>query len=376
MEKVKLPAYVKAFFVLALIFMIIYTLIVGKSVLIPLLLSAYISMLLTPFCNWMERNKVPSVLSTLIALTGSLAAIVGIIYLIITQLSSFINDFEDVSGRINTYLIAIDEFVIEMLDIKTGISNGINQSMIVDFIQGNSKSISQFLIGTVGSLTSILLLPIFIFFLLLYRDRIMNFAVMLYAHKDPETVKNEIVKLRKVIQYYLSGVFKVMIILTILNTAALMIIGVNHAIFFGSLSAVLNIIPYVGPFIAATLPIIYATLTMDGLFYPLAIFIALITIQAIEGNILTPKIVGKTVNLNPLISIIALLVGASIWGAIGMILIIPTLAIISRMLELDPQTKPYAYLMGDKEKERLDIQFSQLLKKKKRAKKSDENEVK
>lgn len=366
MERIQIPAYIKAFFVIALIFIIIYTLIVGKSVLIPLVLSAYIAMLLTPFCNWMENHRIPRVLSTFIALISSLAILVGFIYLIITQLSGFVNDFEDVSGRINSYLITIDDFIADKFDIKTGISNGINQGMIIDFVQGNSKSISQFLLGTVGSLTSILLLPIFIFFLLLYRNRIMNFTVMLYAGKDPENVRQEVIKLRSVIQYYLSGVFKVMIILTILNTAVLMIIGVKHAIFFGSLSAVLNIIPYVGPFIAATLPIVYAILTMDGLFYPLAILVAFITIQTIEGNILTPKIVGKTVNLNPLISIIALLVGASIWGAIGMILVIPTLAIISRMLEMDPDTRPYAYLMGDDEKVPHEIHLPQLMKKRKK----------
>jgi predicted PurR-regulated permease PerM len=95
-------------------------------------------------------------------------------------------------------------------------------------------------------------------------------------------------------------------------------------------------------------------LTKDSLFYPLAVIVCYQVIQFIEGNILTPRIVGRNVNLNPFITILGLLVGASIWGVAGMILIIPVMALLRQIFEWNEGTKPFAILLGEeksKEKE-------------------------
>jgi predicted PurR-regulated permease PerM len=103
------------------------------------------------------------------------------------------------------------------------------------------------------------------------------------------------------------------------------------------------------------LPTIFAILTKDSLFYPIGVIIGFMIIQMIESNFLTPKIVGGTVNLNAFITLLGLLVGAAIWGVIGMILIIPTLAVLRKIFQLNESTKPYAFLLGEeKNKENLD----------------------
>src|SRR5690606_1101723 len=95
----------------------------------------------------------------------------------------------------------------------------------------------------------------------------------------------------------------------------------------------------------------YSFLTMDSLFYPLAILVCYQLIQLLEGNFLTPKIVGGNVNLNAFITFLGLLVGAAIWGVAGMVLVIPTMAILREIFELSESTKPCALLMGE-EKEK------------------------
>ena len=349
MENKLIPGYIKAVYVLLLIALIIFALIIGRSILQPLILSAFIAMLLTPFCNKMEKIKIPRVLSSLIALLTSIVFIAALIFFIVAQLSSFGDDFEDIGDKFNNYTMQLDSLVTEKTGFETGLDRGIDKEMILEVIQGNSENISNFLLGTAGSLTSIILLPVFIFFLLLYRDRIMTFILKLYQSHPEKDIKVKVISLRNVVQSYISGLFKVMVILAVLNSTALLIIGVDHAIFFGCLAAFLCIIPYIGPFLAALLPVIYSLLTMDGLFYPLAIIACFAVIQTVEGNVITPKIVGKNVNLNPLVTIIGLLVGASIWGPVGMILIIPTLAILSKIFKFSEETRPYAYLFGDEE---------------------------
>jgi predicted PurR-regulated permease PerM len=82
MNEIKLPGYLKALVVLLLIIVIIFILIIGRGLLIPLMLGGYIAMLMIPACNWMEEKKIPRVLSAVIALLTSIAAIIGIALLV------------------------------------------------------------------------------------------------------------------------------------------------------------------------------------------------------------------------------------------------------------------------------------------------------
>jgi predicted PurR-regulated permease PerM len=188
------------------------------------------------------------------------------------------------------------------------------------------------------------------FFFLLYRDHLVSVLIAIFRDADPAEVKSQLIRLRKVVLNYISGVGKVMVILAILNITAYSLIGVEHAIFFGVIGAILNIIPYVGPFIGALLPMSYALLTMDNLLSPLLILGAYQAIQLLEGNFLTPKIVGSQVNLNAFMTFLGLLLGASIWGVAGMILIIPILAILREIFDLSSSTKPFALLLGEEPK--------------------------
>ncbi|ERM82399.1 hypothetical protein P872_17960 [Rhodonellum psychrophilum GCM71 = DSM 17998] len=345
--KFKIPSYLKALAILTLIIIIVFILIIGRSILIPLFLAGFIAVLLTPVTEWLESKKFSRIISTFFALFSSLLLIVGFIAFVVTQVASFTKDLKDVGGKLNSNLRDVDDFLKSNFKLETGIGNGIDQEYIIDMLQSNSSSISEFVLGTLGSLAGVVLLPVFIFFFLLYRDHLTKFIVKIYAENDQENIRKEIKNLRRLVQNYIIGMVKVMAILAVMNTAVLLGLGIKHAIFFAVFAAVLNIIPYLGPFLGAILPTLYAFLTMDSLFYPIGVVVAFQIIQLIESNFLTPKIVGSNVNLNAFITFIGLLIGASIWGVIGMILIIPTLAVLRKIFELSESSKPYAFLLGE-----------------------------
>jgi predicted PurR-regulated permease PerM len=153
--------------------------------------------------------------------------------------------------------------------------------------------------------------------------------------------------LRKVIQHYIIGMLKVIAILAALNGTGLLLLGIKHAIFFAVFAAILNVVPYIGPLVGSIVPMTFALFTKDSLWYPLGVLICFTINQSIEGHFLTPKIVGSNVNINPLTSLLALILGGTIWGIVGMILFIPMTAILKKILELSPRTEAYAYLMGE-----------------------------
>jgi predicted PurR-regulated permease PerM len=354
-SNINLPPYLKALAVLSLIIVIIFILIIGKSLLIPLFLAGLISILLTPISDFIESKKLSRVSSTVISLVSGLIFILGLLSFIVFQIASFGRDLGNVREKLNTYLLQIDAFILESFQIETGIGSGIDKNNLIDWIQTHSSSLAEFIFGTIGSLSMVLLLPVFIFFFLLYRDHLTLFLAGLFPRHDNQKVKEEVLVLRKVVQSYIVGVLKVMVILAILNTAVLLGLGIKHAIFFGVFAAVLNIIPYLGPLVALTLPVVFAFLTKDGIFYPIAVIVGFQLIQMIEANFLTPKIVGGNVNLNAFATILGLLVGASIWGVVGMILIIPALAVLRKIFELTDATKPYALLLGEEQNNSDDI---------------------
>jgi predicted PurR-regulated permease PerM len=345
--RVRMPAYLKALSVMVFIIVLVFFLIVGKSLLVPLFMGGFFAILLTPLGMFLEKYRVPRILSSLVCLLVMIAMVIGLISFIINNIVNFTKDFDDVSGRLITAAEQIDQWMLENLGMNENLASKIEPEYMLTLLNENSSSISSFAFNSIGSLSGIILIPVFMFFFLLYRDHLARMMVMLYHDKDPELVNQRISNLRRVIQGYIVGVVKVMVILAILNIVAYSIIGVKHAIFFGVIGAILNIIPYVGPLIGVLLPITYTFLTMDSLFYPIAIFACYQGIQLIEGNFLTPKIVGGNVNLNAFITFLGLLVGASIWGIAGMILVIPTLAILREIFELCDETKPYAHLLGE-----------------------------
>src|SRR6185369_3265784 len=132
---------------------------------------------------------------------------------------------------------------------------------------------------------------------------------------------------KSLIQSYLSGLMIEMVIVAILNSIGLLIIGVDYAIVFGVIGAILNLIPYIGGIVAISLPMLMAFVTGT----PISAFFVLIAyliVQFIDNNYLVPVIVASKVKVNALVSIIVVLIGGTLWGVAGMFLSIPLTAIV------------------------------------------------
>jgi predicted PurR-regulated permease PerM len=346
-NNLNLPTYLKALLIMLFIIVLVFFLIIGKSLLIPLFLAAFFAVLFTPLSNWLESKRFPRVLSTLVSMLTMVTFVAGLIIFIFSTIVNFQKDIDDVSGKLDKYVENIDSWIYDSFGVRAQIADKANEEYLLSLLSDNTDTVTNFALAAVGSLSGLLLVIVFMFFFLLYRDHFVQVILKIYHDSDEKLVESRIVKLRKLLISYIVGVVKVMGILAILNLIAFTSLGIKHAIFFAVLGAILNIIPYVGPFIGALLPMAYSFLTKDSLFYPIAVIVCYQIIQFIEGNILTPKIVGGNVNLNPFITILGLLIGASIWGVAGMILIIPVMAVLREIFDWHESTKPFALLLGE-----------------------------
>lgn len=350
MNEIKLPGYAKAVFISLLIIIIVFFMIVARNILVPLLISAYIAMLLTAACNRLERRKIPRSLAAFLCLLFFVTTISGILLFIYLQVKGFIVDLgSNLSETVNAYVIDANTWAYENLGVDLGMYNGFELNKAVELVQTEDASPTQLIMTIVNMLSDILLLPVFIFFLLIYRDHIAVFVCKVFRKEQDGVLLEKLTSLRRIVHAYIMGAGKVMMILAIVNTAVLFALGIEHAIFFGVLAGMLNIVPYLGPTLGAVLPFTFALITKDSIFYPIAVVVAFTFIQFLEGAFLTPKITGSNVNLNALVTFLGLFIGGAIWGIVGMILIIPSIAILKKLFEMSPDTQPYAYLFGEED---------------------------
>jgi putative heme transporter len=207
-----------------------------------------------------------------------------------------------------------------------------------------SVYLGDILLTTTSTISTVVQVPIYVFLFLIYREKFKSFLLELLPNSAELRWKKD---LERVLQGYISGLFLVTVIVAFLNTVGLLILGIDHAIFFGVLSGVLTIIPYVGIFIGALFPVVMALITKDSIWYTVGVLIVFSVVQFLEGNFITPRITGSKVSINALAAIVALLIGGKILGIAGMILSIPALGMLKIILEYSPRLKPFIILIED-----------------------------
>jgi len=344
----RVPPYIRAVYLSLLVIIVVFFMIMAKSILVPMLIACYVSMLMTRFCNRLEKHRVPRPVAAFLALLLCTVVVSGVLYFIITQLQHFTADLEtNIAGELNQFGMRVNHFVHDNLGLDMGMANGVELKELLGLIKPENMSTSKLLGVVLGTLSNMLLIPIFVFFMLIYRDHFALFIGKVFHREDNGKLLDHIASIRMLIHAYLTGAGKVMLILAVVDSCILLLLGIKHAIFFGMVAGMLNIIPYLGPFLGAIMPFTFALLTKDSLFYPFAVSVCFGLVHLAESTFLTPKITGGHVSLNAFITFLGLLVGAAIWGIVGMILIIPTIAILKKLFELSPETQPYAYLFGE-----------------------------
>lgn len=137
-----------------------------------------------------------------------------------------------------------------------------------------------------------------------------------------------------------------MLMVAVVNCIGFSWMGVEYPIFFGILTGLLLIIPYVGIWIATIFPILFSLISLSPA-NTFAVIAWVAVVQFIEGNFITPLVVGSKVSVNPMVAMFALLIGELIWGIPGLILALPLTAIMKVIFDHVPALEAYGYLLGE-----------------------------
>ncbi len=317
----------------------------GKPILVPLAFSFFLSMLLYPVARFLEKIGIPRIVAIILVFLGVVIVVAGTMFFFGTQFYHLFQNIKDFGKNLGDLLSNginyIDQHILtgkyQLRDIYgEGTKN----------LLGSTNIIEKTLTSSTSFFASLALVIVFTFLFLLYRGSFKELIILHFREGEKEEAAKVVNTIQKVAQNYFFGLILVVMILGTLNGTGLLIIGLDYPYLFGYFAALLAVIPYIGTFIGGLLPTLYALINYDSLWMPMFVMILYVSVQVLEGNVLTPKIVGSKVSLNPLFALIALFIGSLIWGVAGMILFIPMMAIIKVLFDNIDGLRPYGILLS------------------------------
>jgi predicted PurR-regulated permease PerM len=333
---------------------VIFCLYLLKPIVVPLIIALILTVAVFPLVNYLEKkwhfNRVASALTAILTLS---LLLFGLLTFIAVQLT-------DILEKSDLYLERLAEVynsILSYFDANFGIRKSelsLKKLNIGSTIKDNFAGIVEFLTSSGSIFTDVVLIPLYIFFFLIYRKFFKSFIFKAFsADGNVLRVKTIMSKLYTVQQNYLYGLFTVMFIVGLLNTVGLLILGIENAFFFGFLAALLLLIPYIGIMIGSLLPALVALATKDSAWYAAGVIAIFMFIQVIEGNYITPKITGSKVSINSFVAILSIILFSMLWGTAGMIVALPVIASLKVIFDTIPELKPYGFLIGEPLEEHL-----------------------
>lgn len=331
-------------FIISLVF-ILYML---KPVVVPMIIAIILSVSVFPFVLFVERkwhfNRIVSAIFAILLLSF-------IVFALLTFIGFQISDIMDKGSEYADKLSKVYNDLATNIESTFGIDKSelsLKKLNLGQTLKDNSDTILEFVTMSGSIFTDVILIPLYMFFFLIYRKFFKSFIYRAFS-KDGNTLKAKTIlsKLYEVQQNYLVGLFMVMGIVGVLNSIGLLILGIDNAIFFGFLAAFLLLIPYIGIIVGSLLPAIVALATKDSLWYPVGVIAIFVFIQFIEGNFITPKITGSKVSINAFVAILSIILFSMLWGTAGMVVALPVVASLKVIFDSIPDLKPYGFLIGE-----------------------------
>lgn len=341
------PVWIKATTLLAGIVLGYLVLTHGKFILMPLAFATLLSMLLEPLSQLFERLKIGRIFSIILSMIVVFIALSGIFSLLSFQFVQFADQLPDANEKLRSLAEDLRTFFESTFGIAPEQQIDYLQRGLENIIDRSGDYAGSALGATTSVFTTLSILPIFVFFLMYYKNMYHTFLNKIWDESN-EAINSITDSVQQVTQNYIVGLITVIGILGALNALGLWIIGLDHALFFAGFAAVLAIIPYIGVVLGSIPAVIYALLFADSLLMPVGVIGVFAIVQFLEGNFITPNIIGSKVSINPFMAFLALLVGGEVWGISGMILFVPFLGILRSIFDEIPGLQPYAYLLGNK----------------------------
>ncbi|MDT3997730.1 AI-2E family transporter, partial [Staphylococcus saprophyticus] len=307
--------------------------IILQSVLLPLLLSSFLFYICLPFQKILEKNKIPrwgSITLIFIGLIIIIGVVIGYIGpLIAEQIENLINQIPALQHEVQHIInFSLDQMERLPNDVTDRI-NKMVQSMSDSTANVLSNSLS-YLTSFISTLFLLIMVPFFLIYMLKDHERFIPFIAKLFKGERKVFIVDLLKDLNDTLKSYIQGQVTVSIILGIILYIGYSIVGLNYTLLLVIFACVANMIPFLGPWMA------FAPAGIIGIIQSPTIFIwvCIITLiaQQLEGNVITPNVMGKSLNIHPLTIIVVILAAGNLGGFVLILVAVPLYAVIKTIV--------------------------------------------
>lgn len=337
-SRINFPQGIRMLLILASIGIVALAMREAASIINSIALALILSISMTPILNWLIRRGIPRGLALLIVTFVVVAVVVMMVVIVVVSLENVANTLPEYQDRFNSLIDdatqGLEKLGIDSTDIRS--LDAFSASNLVDI----GVTMAGALAGALSSW----------FFMLLLATYMLIEAIDLPA-KIEKTLKAgsgmpaRFYSFNVAIRSYIFMTVWIGALTSVLMTILLLILGVDFALLWGILAFLMSFVPYVG-FVIALVPPTVMGLLESGWTTALAVVIGFIIVNTLTDNILKPKIMGKGLDLSPLVIMLSLFVWAWILGPVGALLAVPlTIMVKELFLEAGKDTKWLANLM-------------------------------
>jgi predicted PurR-regulated permease PerM len=310
------------------------------AIFLPVCVALVFAYLLNPLVGYLERRGMNRALSSIVVLfTIVLVAAIGS-YLFIT---SIVHEIQNVQISLPDYATRLYGYIpLEVktyLGIETPEKAYLQLNHLLDRVKGVSfdvvretfdifrKAVSSTLVFVL-SILGYVVTPLYLYYFLKDLPRMRSGLADLAPDRYRSVLSSRVAEIHEILSGFVRGQLTVCAVLAVLYSVGLWFIGIDLAVVIGTLSGILFIVPYLGTLFGIVFSMTLALLKFHDLLHPLLCLGWFAVVQAIEGGVITPKIVGDKVGLHPVVIIMALLIGGQLFGILGMLLAVPATAVL------------------------------------------------
>jgi predicted PurR-regulated permease PerM len=323
---------------------------VGRNVFIPLSFALLIACILYPVCHWLEARKFSPAAAIALSMSILVLGLGALVALLSWQIAGFTAEWGKLQIKWNEASLQLSQW----LSNAALISLEEQQEWLSSMQSNYGNEVVPFIKTTAGNLSilvvMLILIPIMAALILYERKRLVRVVQALIPSVPAADIRAILNDTITTYYQFIKGMMVVYLCVGILNSVGLLLLGIPHAILFGFIAAILTFIPYVGIMIGASLPIVVSWITFDSIYYPLGVVAIFTFVQYLEANVIFPWAVSSKLNVNTLMTILAILAGGVIWGSSGMILFVPFLGILKLIADRAPGWEPLSLLLSGTQK--------------------------
>jgi predicted PurR-regulated permease PerM len=307
-----------------------------KAALTPLVAALLIAYLFDPLIDRFEARRVRRGAAILLVILLMGIVVVGFLAVILPRL---IAEIAQLSQELPAYLERVLSNLIPRLEEIAGVSvprtvedyiervKAGQISLPFDTVRGLLQRTLGVVTGTVSGIIGLLVVPVLAYYCLVEFDALKPRALSLVPPRHRDYVREKAITIDALISSFIRGQLTIALLLGVLYAVGFSLIGIDLAVGVGLLAGALALVPYLGSVVAVLSASLLCILKF-GIGIHLALVLGwYVVVQNLEGFVLTPRIVGKSVGLHPAVVIVSLLIGADLFGFLGLLVAVPLAAV-------------------------------------------------